>query len=792
MKIIQLAIRTLCRFRMYTIINIIGLALSITCVIIIFRYVEQEFTVDNYTPNKDRIAFQVEENKDTPGIRAVVGTGFSDPDIECNSTILWYSKDMISMDKERFDVTTIVADSNFMKIMEFPVIYGNAYSLNDNPQNVIITQSLANKLFGKKNPVGEKITYSTNDPLTVTGVISTQGRKSSMHFDILVSDKLQEDWVASFPINIVLIRPGANINTINQRHASTYEMNPRTGKEVRNQLVSIENSYFDSSVIYYNDLLLKGNPKQLQRLLLVAILVLLVGTFNFMSLYTVILLKRGKEFGVKKIFGSTPKCLFTQLYIENLFLMLLALCVSWFLIEIFTGVIETQFRMAQQKDIVFDCLLSAFFLFLLPAFAVIYPFFRYGYVSPVRSLQNIYTGRRLTVVRYIYLSIQYTITFILVVLSLYFTKQLYEMLHKDLGYTTDNIIRAEFQIYDRKTPTTKEEFRASIDRREVSYAQIEQQMNASPLFTAWGYSFLPYEYQLDNMSYNFKKPTDPDYKNMALIPSDVSTQELYGFKLLEGRLWNDSIDNEGDGKLILNRKAMSLFGFKNLNDAELESENPIWPKKDNVPYQIIGVIEDFNCGHLSKPIEPIAYTYYKIYSDYVPIVASIVPGKQQEAIAFLNKLHYETVDGTFTYTFAKDDIKNLYREDRQTTIIYSFFALMGILISSLGLFGLSLFDIQQRYREIALRKVNGAKVKDILPLLLKQYVVILCISFILAVPLSYWGVHYYLEDYAYRAEISWWLFALAAIVVSFISLLTLIYQVKKAGNINPAVILKGE
>lgn len=789
MRIIQLAIHTLCRFKMYTIINIIGLSLSIACVITIFRYVEQELTIDSYTSNRDRIAFQIQEDKDTPGVRPVTGTNFSDPDIECSSAILWYNKDMISLDKERFDVATLVVDSNFMKVMEFPVCYGNAFSLNESSQNVIIMQSLANKLFGSKNPIGEKITYSTGDPLTITGVISTQGRKSSMPFDILVSAGLQEDWAASFPANVVLIRQGADFATINGRHR-TFETDPQTGKEIRSQLMPIKKSYFDSSVVSYNDMLLHGNYKQLEKLSIVAVLVLLIGTFNFMSLYTVILLKRGKEFGLKKIFGSTPVRLFIQLYVENLFLIAIALCFSWFLIEVSTGLIETELGMMQQKDISFDCILSVIFLFLLPGIAIVIPFLRYGYIAPVCSLQSIYIGKKLAVVRYLYLSIQYVITFTLIVLSLFFAKQLYEMLHTDTGYTTNNIIKAEFEIYDRKTPMTKEEFKAGLSRRKASYAQIEQQMNASPLFVAWGYNNLPYEYQIENSSYRFKKPTDSDYQSIALIPSTESTQKLYGFKLLEGRLWNDSIDHEGDAKLILNRKAMGLFAFNNLDEAELQSETPIWPVKDNLPYQIIGIIEDFYCGHLSKSVGPMAYKYCKTYSDQVPIVAAIIPGKQQEAIAFLHKLHNETVDGSFNYAFVKDEINKLYHDDRQITIIYSAFALMGILISSLGLFGLSLFDIQQRYREIALRKINGAMVKNILSLLLKQYILMLGVSFAIAIPLSYWGIHVYLKDFAYQADINWWLFALAAMIVSLISLITLIYQTRKAANINPAIILK--
>lgn len=340
MKIIQLAIRTLCRFKMYTVINIIGLALSLSCFIFIFHYVHREMTVDTYTSNRDRIGFLVRYDKSQPTTPAVIGSPFSDVDVELLSNFIWYDKDMVTVGKEVFDVEVIVADNNFLKIMDFPVLYGRADLLTSHPQNMVVSESFARKLFGKENPIGKKVVYSTGDPLTITAVISDQGSKRSMHFDLIVSDKLQEDWVNSFPMKVALIKKGADFKTINKRH-DTYEQSPESGIESRYQLLPIADVYFNIMVRTYNTMLLKGNMTYMKQLSLVGILILLVGIFNFMSLYTIIMLKRGREFGLKKIFGNNPFRLFVQLYVENLFLTAIALFVCWFFLELFSNFISS-------------------------------------------------------------------------------------------------------------------------------------------------------------------------------------------------------------------------------------------------------------------------------------------------------------------------------------------------------------------------------------------------------------------------------------------------------------------
>lgn len=791
MKLVQLSIRTLYRFKIYTAINILGLALSLACVIIISRYVEQERSVDGYSPLKDRIGLLVQEYKDNANKTTVIGGPFEDADVEAMSTFMWINKDYIAIDKEHIDVETIVADSLFLKVTDLPMKYGTSHSWATHPQTVFITEELSDKLFGKTNPIGKSIEYSTGDPLTITGVISKEGGKRSLHFDILVPMALQEgNWEFNFPMNIALIRESAAFATINQRHA-TFQQSPRGPVEFRYQLLPMREIYFHPSIDTWQNMLRKGNLTHIHLLMLVAGLILMVGIFNFMSLYTIVLLKRGKEFGLKKIFGSSPKELFIQLYAENFCLSSAALFIAWFLVEISAAPLVHYLNITQQVNILFDFILTAIFLCLLPLFASVYPYFKYRYDTPADSLQSLHISGKSPVIRYLYLGTQYIITFTLIVVSLFFIKQLYEMTHVDLGYKTDSIIKANFERYERKQPNTKEEYLKQKAVRESSEAYIYAAMNASPLFTEWNYSLSPYEYPTETPVL-FRNPGDKDFQPLYCIPITDEQIRFHGFRLVEGRLWDTNTDHEGDAKLILNEKAMRLYNLKNITDAQLEPQHALWPRKDLSPYRIIGVVEDFYCGHLSKPILPMAFTYGKTYLPQIPLQAKLTTKHEQEAIAFLSELHRKTADGEFSYTFAQDEVDALYKEDRQTTIVYSFFALMAILISSIGLFGSSLFDIQQRYKEISLRKVNGATVKNILTLLLRKYILMLVISFLIAIPVSYWGIIIYLEDFAYKADISWWIFGVAAFIVSLISLLTLYNQIRKAARINPAEIIKNE
>jgi len=411
-------------------------------------------------------------------------------------------------------------------------------------------------------------------------------------------------------------------------------------------------------------------------------------------------------------------------------------------------------------------------------------------------MQNVDTIKGKGSLRRIFLSFQYVITMVMIVVALFFVKQLNFMLQADAGYRTKDVIKVQFlKMKPDSRIRNMEEWQRNREREIEIYREIEQKMNASPLFTHWAYGQSPNEFSQGGMM--FKLP-EGEFQEIVLEGVNESWLRLFDIQLKEGRLWNDETDDFHSYFLIVTESVLTLFGIVDFNSALLQPERRIWwssyreeEMQTNPPYQIVGVVKDFDYLHLSQKSDPIAF-YYSEGHGYSRLVASFVPGRTQDAIEFLRNLHYETVGGEFSYSFVDDEISEMYGEDRKIATIYSIFTFIAIFISALGLFGMSLFDIQHRRKEIALRKVNGASVSDIIRILLKKYFWSLTVSFVIATPVSLLAINRYLEDFANKAPISWWLFAVSVAITAGISLLTLIYQTVRAANQNPAEVVKSD
>jgi len=372
------------------------------------------------------------------------------------------------------------------------------------------------------------------------------------------------------------------------------------------------------------------------------------------------------------------------------------------------------------------------------------------------------------------------------------------MLNAEPGYRTKDIIKAQFFKNEPRFAQIKsvEEWQKNNDRENRIADEIVQKMNACPLFLHWAYGKSPNEFS--NSEFSFKLPEGKNM-NVNLTGVDESWFRLFEIPLKEGRLWDDKTDDLYDYSLIVTESLLKLYGITDFSNALLQPEQRIWMSslrpqeemKTNPPYRIVGVVKDFNYLHLSKKSEPIAFFYSKGHSED-PLIASIVPGRKQEAIKFLKNLHDETVGGEFSYSFVEDEIREMYKGDKTIAVIYSIFTFIAIFISALALFGMSLFDMQQRRKELAIRKINGALVSDIIRILLKNYFLSLAISFVIAAPVALFAINRYLEGFANKAPVSWWLFAAALAITAGISLLTLIYQTVRAANQNPADVVKSE
>ncbi len=801
MKILLLAIRSLSRFRLYTVINILGLAMSLACVMIISRYVYRELTVDHFNKKLDRICLVTQhfdsEIKPRFSYSFNSRTGAGDPVFENNPSIekitafATLPEDVIESDNKKYKARIIVTDTVYLQIWNFHVMTGNKQNLLKGPQDAVITQRYARKLFGsEEKAIGKKLVHSSGQTITVIAVLKEPVEKSSIQFDILVSYQLQKNWGYMFS-GCILLTPGTDIQQFNKEQLA----NSKEGVPPY-QLFPLKENYFDDSITRFSDSFLQGNFANVMILSGVAFLILLVGIFDFINIYTVLMLKRARELGMKKVFGAKAIQILVQLTGESLVMIGGALFTAWLLIEISREAIGNLLGITQVDNIKFDLLLSLTILIVLPVVTSIYPFIKYNYSTPISSLRSVNVYGNSVVSRSIFIVFQYTITCSLIIVSLFFMKQLNFMLHADLGYRTKDIIKAQFLKVPPSAHALPEEERMKLFKDlGKKNEEIKHQLNSSPLFSTWTFCESPNEIQ--DYGIRIKTP-DGEFKEVKSAYMSSTYLKIFELQLKGGRLWNDSIDSESDYKFIINETAQKLFGITDLETALLQPESRLWWNGDdelmsqNPAYQIIGIVKDFKYTHLAKPAVPLVISNTQSRPYNSKLTAMIQPGKRQEAITFLRKLHDETIGGDFEYTFVEEDVSAMYKEDKKAAYIYSIFTIIAILISSLGLFSLSLFDVQQRYREIAIRKVNGATTNVVMAMMLRKYFKLLGLAFMISIPISLLAIFRYLDHFANKAPISWWIFAVALLITAGISLATLIWQIRKAARTNPAKAMKAE
>ena len=820
MKTLRLAFRSILHFRMYSIVNLIGLALSLACVIIIFRYIYGELTVDHFNKKFDRMYVTVYDMNANPGYIYYGGIKSSNrrkktfndptehPGVEKYSHFILNSnyKEEIELNNRKYDAKILAADSNFLKITDYPVVFG-IEKLSE-PNSALITKSYAKKLFGNQDPVGKTFLHSSGDELTITGIIGQASTKTMLAFDVVISYHLSNDWEIS-PQTILLLYPGVDYREINKQYEFYFD---NWGGQMRYQLFPFSKVYFDKRILDRGTFR-QGNYHYVSVLMAVGVVILLAGVINYINVYTVVILRRGRELGVKKVFGAGGRPIFTQLLVENLLMTGLALSIAWVIVNAVHPFVANVLLLEQVSNIRFDALLSFALLFSLPVLTTLYPFFRHYYSVPVHSLRNLDKIRGGGTLRRVFLSFQYIITMVMIIVSLFFVKQLRFMLNVDPGFRTKDIIKASFQKFQSFhqplfiseqnfvrnadgsiTITGRDEnMEAHIAKQAQERATAEEiamKINACPLFTNWTSCSSPNEFTI----YNFRfKYLDGEYKEIKLEQASENWFGLFDIQLKEGQFWDDTMEF-GEMALIVTESALKLFGIPDFNNALLQPERILFAgQKDNPPFRIVGVVKDINYLHLSQKSDPAAFYFIRDgIAPSIPVKAAIVPGRRKEAIDFLRKLHEETVGGEFSYSFLEDEIREMYKEDKKIAFIYSVFTFIAVFVSVLGLFSMSLFDIQQRRKEIAIRKVNGASFADIIRLLLKKYFWPLAISFVIAMPVALFAIHRYLEDFANKATVSWWLFAIALAITAGISLLTLIWQTQKAANQNPAEVVKAE
>ena len=784
MKTIKYAIRFLVRSKSYTLINLLGLAFSLACSIILMRYIHRELTVDTHCVDREKVYITKISMEGSEHIGGITGYKY-DPvkldksQIEIQSHFNSLEDDYLLLNGHRFPSRTIVTDSAFFQLFHYPLLQGKV-SL-DKPTSVLLMKDFAKKLFGKANPIGKTIQYSNGKELIVEGVLDQPSCKSSIQFDMVLSRHLSTQW-ERMVTELYRFLPSTDIETMNEVGSKPrYLNNPQWDtRQFTFSFVPIQETYWHSEWQDQKTMFLCGEKSHLYILSGVCLLLLLTGILNFVNIYLMCMLRRGKEYGLKKVYGANKSIMFLQIWLENLLLTASALLIAWFIIEV-TQIPVSHLLNTQITYISFDCWLSLSILLLLPIITSIYPFVKYSVNSPIHSIQSIGWSSRSVRSRMVFLGIQYVLTFIITVCALYYNNQLSLMLNTNPRFQTQDIIAVKLIYSSQDYSEFNEE---KYQQENIRNKAIAEKLKGCPV--------------IENIEPVWDKITERAYESNYITPKGekvLLARRLVSpsfFKMFNIGLEEGTIPENNEKRCyIINRAAMKALQFSSLEDASLIEENR-YRRNKNTPYHpIIAIAKDHYGGHLSMGAQPTVYEVGKFGRESVYIAYQ--EGRLQDLLEYLRGIMKEFY-GTETveYSILDEEVKAIYQEDRKIAGIYNIFAVIAIAVSCLGLFGISLFDIRQRYREIAIRKVNGAGLKDLYRLLFKKYLLVLVASFVVAAPLAYYLIYRYTADFAVKAPISIGIFALALLLISLISMGTLWWQIRKAANIDPATVMKTE
>ena len=784
MKTLIYAWRFLSRAKSYTFINLLGLSLSLACVIVLVRYIHRELSVDTNCVDRDGVyAVQVDINgnhyygsfevyQDSALIAPSQGS--------VRFRVFPLEDDHVVSDGHRFRCNAIATDSTFFRLFTYRTLQGKAMS--GNPNSVVLTEHYARKLYGNSNPIGRLLRFSNGNDYVVTGVVALPENKTWMNFDMVLPNTSSNRW-QRMPLDFYRFVPRTDMERLCEIGSRPRRINARVPDDLRQytfRFVSVRECYWNNPNEGENTpLFLWGNREQLYIFIGICVMLLFTGLLNFVNLYMIYMLRRTREYGIRRVFGAGKYQMFLHILTENFLLIILAVWLAWTIVELTQSSVEKCFGISFSYSS-FDGWLTLFIILFLPLIASLWPYWRFTHDMPSVSISSVGTVPRSVRSRMVLLFLQYMVTFLLVVLALYFNRQLDLLLHTDPGYRTEDILVANLihESGDYAAYRDEDEWKAANEREK----QIAEMVARCPDIDCWtvdGETLTSSDYAARFEGFEGQTA----YINVWYATPDFF--RLYDLHFVEGGL--PDTDDGWDECYVVNRAGLKALGYESCSGATVVDKDG-----DAQVYPIVGVIDNYYDGRITSGIRPMVFIVSRYTSGHI-FQMVVHPGRLPAVLDYLRKLERE-VYGTeeFEYYMFADRVRQMYESDRQTAVLYNVFAFMAIMVSCLGLFGISLFDMRQRYREIAIRKVNGAGRKELYRLLFRKYLLILGAAFLMAVPLSCYMIGIYTEGLTVKAPLTAGMFLFAFAVVTVLTVGTLFWQVHKAARINPAEVMKSE
>ena len=780
---LKIAWRNLIKDKQFTFLNIAGLAAGLVCSLLIFLWVNDELSIDKFLANDNRV-YQVLEHRNYEGQISVSNesSGLVSqallqevPEIEYASPLApteWYPASTLSAGDKNIKAMGQYAGKDYFNIFTFKLLDGNRSNVLSRKSDIVISSGLAKKLFGTtQNIIGKPIRFQHDTTFYVSGVFATLPKNSSQQFDFVLSfDYLAsiQSWVKEWndlgPHNFILLKKGADINSVNRKIAGIIAHN---SSDTSRKLFAAKFSdvYLHNS--FGNNARTGGKIEYVKLFSLIAFFILIIACINFMNLSTAKASGRLKEIGIKKVIGAERSQLIFQFLSESLLLTLLAsvlaVGIAMLLLPAFNQITGKQVTLHINTTLVLSFMSIIVFTGLL---AGSYPALYLSKFKPLAILKGkLNTSAAELLSRKGLVVFQFTLSAILMVAVMIIYRQIQFIEKASPGYNKDNLVRFSAE--------------GNLQNSESSFVSQLQQIpgvvNASYTF----HNMIGHNYGDYGIDWPGKAPSeDLFFEGFGVGYNFIETM---GMQMKEGRSFSNTYGSDSD-KIILNEAAIKAMHLK----------DPVGKiiKHFGNNMEIIGVVKDFHFESMHDAIKP---SYMFLQKGGGTIVARIEQSDQKRTLAAIEKLYKNYNPGfPFSYNFLDEAYQKQYATETRTAILSKYFAGLAILISCLGLFGLAAFSAQKRRKEIGIRKVVGASVASLSAMLSVDFLKLIALSLLIGFPIAWGLMSRWLNGFAYRVSITPVIFIVAALSMVVITLITVSFQSIKAAIANPVNNLRNE
>ncbi|HVU96939.1 MAG TPA: ABC transporter permease [Puia sp.] len=796
-----IAWRNIARHRLYAAINVLGLALGMTVCILIFLWVRDEKSVDDLGPaGKDlyilyesytgdgttggtyTTPLHFEKNMPAPYIEGMRG---SVPGIEriayykTGYELPWGYPETLQVGDKTIKQDGARAGEDFFKMFPYPIVEGNAATILHDMKGIALSRRTAVALFGSPHAaMGRTIRLQNQTDFTVSGVFEDLPANSSLHFDFLNNWEAQRtgllNWAENSFITYVQLAPGADRKQIEDgmtRYLLT-AMGPIKGVTVRLGLQKVSDQYLYN--VFSNGRPATGRIEYVRIFSGVAVFILLIACINFMNLATARSVKRAKEVGLRKVVGSSRLQLIGQFFGESLLFALLAMALSVgfvaFLLPVFNQFTGKSIRLPFSGTGSWLSLLAIVAATGLVAGS--YPALYLSSLRPVRVLKGVLTFTRASVVVRKGLTVfQFVLSTVLLIATIVITRQTDYVQHSNLGYDRENLVYVRVE---------------GALSTAAGYRLFRQRASTMP-----GIAMVDRSSETPHsMNFDVTDPIQwegkPKDSKVAFVPASVGYDfiPLMHLSVIKGRDFSRLNPTDSSDAFIVNEEAVKEMGMKDPIGKSISA----WHKKGH----IVGIVKDYHTRSLREPIKPVILDV-KEDLDFGVVMIRTRPGQTKQALASLAAVYKQVNPNlAFAYQFVDEEYQKMYNSELMISKLSVLFATLAIIISCLGLLGLVLFAAEQRTREIGIRKVLGATLPQIVTLFSVDFLGLVGLAFLIAVPVAWFFMNSWLHDFAYRIALSAWIFAGAGAAVAVVAMLTVSYQAVRAAMANPVNSLRSE